>query len=105
MLGTLKGLLQQCNSKASILGYSAFFMVQLSHPYMTVGRIIVLTIWTLVDKVMYLLFNTLSRFVIFFPTEQASFNFMAAVTILSDIGAQEKKSVSNSSFSLVFAMK
>ena len=62
--GTLKSLLQHHSSKASILRCSAFFMVQLSHPYMTTGK--TLTIWTFVDKVMSLLFNTLSRFVIAF---------------------------------------
>ena len=58
---TLKSLLQHKNLKASILQHSAFFMVQLSYPYMTTGKIIVLTIWTFVSKVMPLLFNTLSR--------------------------------------------
>ena len=55
--GTLKSLLQHHNSKASILWWSAFFMVQLSHPYMTTGKIIVLTIWTFVSKMTSLLFN------------------------------------------------
>ena len=65
--GTLKSLLQH-HSKAPILLHSAFFIVQLSHPYMTTGETIALTIWTLVGKVMSLLFNMLSRFVIaFFP--------------------------------------
>ena len=64
--GALKSLLQHHNSKASILWHSAFFMVQLSHPYMTTGKLIALTIWTFVGKVMSLLFNTLSRFVIAF---------------------------------------
>ena len=64
--GTLKSLLQHYNSKVSVLQYSAFFIVQLSHPYMTTGKIIALTIWTFVGKVMSLLFNTLSRLVITF---------------------------------------
>ena len=64
--GTLKSLLQHQSSKASILQHSAFFMLQILHPYMTTGKIIVLTIWTFVRKVMSLLFNTLSRFVITF---------------------------------------
>ena len=64
--GTLKSLLQHHSSKASILRHSAFFIVQLSHPYMTTGKIIALTRWTFVDKVMSLLFNMLSRFVITF---------------------------------------
>ena len=62
--GTLKSLLQHHSSKESILWHSAFFMVQLSHPYMTTGKTTALTIWTFVGKVMSLLFNTLSRFVI-----------------------------------------
>ena len=62
--GTLKSLLQQHSSKASILQHSAFFMVQLSHPYMTPRKTIALTIQTFVDKVMSLLFNMLSRLVI-----------------------------------------
>ena len=60
--GTLKSLLQHHSSKASVLWCSAFFMIQLSHPYMTTGKTIALTIWTFVSKVMSLLFNTLSRF-------------------------------------------
>ena len=57
--GTLKGLLQHHSSKASILQHSAFFIVQLSHPYMTTRKTIALTRWTFVDKVMSLLFNKL----------------------------------------------
>ena len=64
--GTLKSLLQHHSSKASILRRSAFFMVQLSHPCMTTGKTIALTIWTLVSKLIPLLFNTLFRFVIAF---------------------------------------
>ena len=64
--GTLKSLLQHHSSKASVLQCSAFFIVQLSHPYMTTGKAIALTLWTFVDKVLSLLFNTLSRFVIAF---------------------------------------
>ena len=72
--GTLKSLLQHHSSKASILWCSAFFRVQLSHPYMATGKTIALTRWTFVDKVISLLY---------FPSkEQASFNFTAAVTIL-----------------------
>ena len=59
--GTLKSLLQHHSSKASILWCSAFFIVQLSHPYMTTGKTIALTRWTFVGKVMSLLFNMLSR--------------------------------------------
>ena len=65
--GTLKSLLQHHTSKASILWWSAFFMVQLSHPYMTIGKTIALTRWTFVGKVMSLLFNMLSRLGITFP--------------------------------------
>ena len=64
--GTLKSLLRHHSSKASILRHSAFFIVQLSHPYMTTGKTITLTRWTFVGKVMSLLFNMLSRLVITF---------------------------------------
>ena len=64
--GTLKSLLQHHSSKASVLWHSAFFIVQLSHPYMTTGKTITLTIWTFVDKIISLLFNMLSRLVIDF---------------------------------------
>ena len=65
--GTLKSLLQYRSLKASILQRSAFFVAQLSHPYMTIGKTIALTRQTSVDKVMSLLFNMLSRLVITFP--------------------------------------
>ena len=71
--GTHKSLLQHHSSKASILQRSAFFMVQLSHPYMTSGKSIVLTIWTFVAKVMSLLLNMLSSLVIVFLTESKHF--------------------------------
>ena len=64
--GTLKSLFWHHSSKASILRHSAFFIVQLSHPYMTTGKSIALTRWTFVDKVVSLLFNMLSRFVLAF---------------------------------------
>ena len=64
--GTLKSLLQHHSSKASILWHSAFFIVQLSHLYMTTGKTIALTRWTFVGKVMSLLFNMLSKLVIGF---------------------------------------
>ena len=97
--GTLKGLLQHHSSKASILQCSAFFIVQILHPYMTTGKTIVLTIWTFVGKVMSLLFNMLSSSVIAFlpksisfpSKEHANFHFVAAVTMCSDFGAQENK--------------
>ena len=85
---TLKNLLQQHNSKASILRCSAFFLVQLSHPYMTTGKTRALTICAFVGKLISLCFNTLSRFV---SKGQAFFNFMAAITILSDFGVQKSK--------------
>ena len=66
--GTLKSLLQHHSSKASILQHSVFFMAQLSHPYMTTGKTIDLTIGTFLSKVMSLLFNMLSRFVIGLPS-------------------------------------
>ena len=69
--GTLKSLLQHHSSKASILQHSAFFMFQLSHPYVTTGKTIALTRQTFVSKVMSLLFNMLSRLVIaFLPTNK-----------------------------------
>ena len=81
--GTLKSLLQHHSSKVSVLRCSAFFMVQLSHIYMTTGKIIVFTRQTFVSKVMSLLFNMPSRFCHSFSSkEQVSFNFMAAVNHL-----------------------
>ena len=68
--GTLKSLLQHHSSKVSILRHSAFFIVQLSHPYMTTGKTTALTRWTFVGKVMSLLFNMLSRLVIVFLTRR-----------------------------------
>ena len=79
------------NSKACILQFSAFFTVQLSHPYMTAGKTIALTRWTFVGKVMSLFFNMLSRFVIAFLPRNKCLNFMAAVTVCSDFGIQENK--------------
>ena len=83
--GTLKSLLQHHSSKASILQHSAFFIVQLSHPYMTIGKTIALTRQSFVDKVMSLLAVQVDHS--FSSKEQAAFNFMAAVTICSDFGA------------------
>ena len=78
----LKSLLQHHISKATILQCSAFFMMHLSHLYMTTGKTIPLTRWTFVGKVMSLLLNMFSRLVIaFLPKGQASFNFMAAVIL------------------------
>ena len=71
--GTPKSLLQHHSSKASILQYSALFMVQLSHPYMTTGKTIALTRQIFVGKIMSLLFDTLSRFVIAFLPRSKNF--------------------------------
>ena len=84
---TLKSLLWHHSLKASVLRRSAFFMIQLSYLYMTTGKTVALTKWTFDGKVMSLLFNTLN----FSSKGQASFNFVAAITIHSDFGAQEKK--------------
>ena len=73
--GTLKSLLQHHSSKASILPCSAFFIVQLSHPYMTTGKTIALTRWTFVGKEMSLLFNMLSGLVITFLPRSKNFLF------------------------------
>jgi len=79
-------------SNTTVLQHSAFFMVQISHPYMTTRKIIALTRRTFVSKVMSLLFNMMSRLVIAFSSkEQTFFNVTAAVTICSDFGAQENK--------------
>ena len=83
---TLKSLLQHHNVKASILQCSVFFMVQLSHPYIT-GKTIALTRQTFVSKVVSLLFNTLFGFVRAFLQRRECLNFMTAVTIHSDFEA------------------
>ena len=92
--GTLKSLLQHHSSKASILLRSAFFVVQLSHPYMTTGKTMALTRWTFVGKVMSLLFNMLSRLVIAFLPRSKCLNFMAAVTICTEFGAPPRQNLS-----------
>ena len=90
--GTLKCLLQHHSSKASILWHSDFFTVQqISHPYLTTGKTIALTRQIFVGKVMPLLFNSLSMFVIAFLPKSKHLNFMAAVTVHSDFGGQENK--------------
>ena len=89
--GTLKDLLQHHSSKALILPCSAFFIVQFSYSYMTTVKTIALTRWTFFGKLLPWLLNMLSRLVIAFSSkEQASFNFMATVTIYSDFGAPPK---------------
>ena len=102
--GTLKSLLQHHSSKASILRPSAFFTVQLSHPYMTTGKTIALTRRTFIGKVMSLLFSMLSKLVVtLLPRSKrllfyfylfiflASSNFMAAITTCCDFGAPNNK--------------
>ena len=79
--GPLKSLLQNHSSNLSSLQCSAFFMIQLSHPYMTTGKIIALTIQTFISKVVPLLFNTVQFCHSFSSKEQAAFNFTAAVTV------------------------
>ena len=104
--GTLKSLLQYHNSKASILQHSAFFMVQLSHPYMTTGKIIALTTCTFVSKMMSLLFNTLSGFVkVFLPRSKRL--LISWLRSLSAVILESKKikSVTVSTFLLLLAMK
>ena len=89
--GTLNSLPQHHSSKISILQHSTFFMVHLSHPYMTTGNTIALTRQAFVGKVVSLLFNMLSRLVItFLPKSKRFFNFMATVTICSDFGVPQK---------------
>ena len=92
----IKRLLQHHSSKVSILQHSAFFMVQFSHPYMTTGKTIALTKWIFVGKVMSLLLVcclgwSFSFLCSFSSKEQASFNFIATVTVCSDLGDQENK--------------
>ena len=103
--GTLKSSLQHHSSKSSILQCSAFFVVQLSHPYMTTGKTIALTRCNFVGKVISLLLNMLSRLVIAFLPRSKCLNFMAAVTICSDIGAPQNSLSLFPLFPYLFAMK
>ena len=89
--GLSKSLFQHHSSKASILWRSAFFMVQLLYPCMTTGKAITLTRWTFVSKMMSLLFNVLSRFVIAFLPRSKRLDFMAAVIVRNDFGAQDNR--------------
>ena len=90
--GTLKSLLQHHSSKASILWHSAFFIVQLSHPYTATGKTIALTRWTFVGRVMSLLFNMLSRLVItFLPRIKHLLISWLKITICSVFGAPKHK--------------
>ena len=88
---TLKSLLQHHSSTASILWCSAFYMVQLSHPYVTTGKTTALIRQTFLSKVMSLLFSTLSRFVVAFLPRSKHLLISRLVTICSDFEAQEKK--------------
>ena len=98
--GTLKSLLQHHSSKASILCCSAFFIVQLSHPYMTTGETIVLTRSNFVDKVMSLLFNMMSRLVIaFFPRSKGLLILWLQSLIAAILEPKKIKSVTLSTFS------
>ena len=89
--GTLKSLLQHHSSKASIFRCSAFFIVQLSHPYMTTGKTIALTRQTFVGNIMSLLFNMLSRLVIAYLPRSKHLSISWLQSIYSDFGAQENK--------------
>ena len=89
--GTFKSLLQNHSSKASVLNAQPFFMVQISHPYMTTAETIVLTRQNFVGKIMSLLFNTLLFVLAVLPRSNLFLNFVAALTILIDFGAQENK--------------
>ena len=93
-------------SSTTVQRHSAFLIVWFSYPYETTGKTILLTRWTFVGKVISLLLNMLSRFVIsFLSKEQASFNFKAALTICSDFGARENKVSHCLQFPHLFAMK
>ena len=89
--GTLKSLLQDHNSRTSILGCSAFCIVQISHPCMTTGKTIPLNSLPFVAKIISLLFNMLSRLDTAFLPRSKCLNFMTEVSIYSDFGAQENK--------------
>ena len=104
--GTLKSLLQHYNLKASVLRFSDFFMVQLSHPYMTAGKTIALTTWTFVSKAMSLLSNILFRFVIAFlpSSKHLLISWLQPLTTVT--GSPRKQNLSFFQFfPHVFAMK
>ena len=104
--GTLKSLLQHHSSKTSILQHSTFFIVQLSHPYMTTGKTIALTRRTFVGKVMSLLFNTFSRFVIaFLPRSKRLLISWLQSPFAVILEPPKIKSVTVSIVSVLFAMK
>ena len=101
--GALKSLLQHHSSKISFIPCSAFFMVQLSHPYITTGKTISLSRWNFVGKVMSLLFNMLSRFVIAFPPKSKC-PLISWLTSPSAVILEPKK-INLSLFLHLFAMK
>ena len=104
--GILKSVLQHHNLKASILQHSALFMVQLSHPYMTTGKTIVLTTWTFVSKGMSLLFNMLSGFVnAFLPRSKCLLISWLQSPSAVILELKKIKSVTASPFPLLFVMK
>ena len=99
--GILKSLIQHHSSKASILQCSAFFVVQFSHPYMSTGKTIALTRWTCVGKVMSLLFNMLSRFVIaFLPRSKCLLISWLQLQSTVILEPKKRKSITVSTFSL-----
>ena len=98
--GILKSLLQHHSSRASILQHSAFFMVQLSHPYMATGKTVALTRWTFVDKAVSLLFNMLSRLVInFLPRSECLLISWLQSPSAVILGAPQIKSITVSTVS------
>ena len=102
----VQGTLQHLNFKASILWHSAFLKVQLTHLYMNTVKIIALTIWTFVSKVMSLLLNTLSRFVkAFFPGNKHLFISRLQIPSTVILEPKKRKYVTASSFPLLFAIK
>ena len=104
--GTRKSLLQHHSSKISILQHSGFFMVQLSHPYVTTGKTIALIRWTSVGKVMSLLFNMLSRLVItFLPRSKCLLISWLQSPSAVILEPKKMKSLTVSIVSLLFAMK
>ena len=104
--GTLKSLFQYHNSKAFVLCCSAFLMIQISHPYMTIGKNIALTIGKFVGKIMSLLFNILSRFVIaFFPQSKCLLISWLQPPLAVILEPKKIRSVTVSMFPHLFAMK
>ena len=98
---TLKSLLQHHSSKASILWHSAFIIVQLSHPHTTTGKAIAFTLWTLIGKVMSLLFNALSRFFIAFLPRSKPCLLISWLQSLSAVILEPKK-IKSVTISIVF---